>query len=555
MSLSSLADKLFPDIGKTTDDILKLYPKRELDPGAAVTRMAPSPTGYMHLGNLYGAIIDELFARRTNGVFFLRIEDTDLERSVPQGVEKIIEVFTRFDLTFDEGVTLQGEKGHYGPYRQRLREEIYKVFAKALVAAGRAYPCFASKAELETIKELQIESGHNPGYYAPYAPWRDAPTERILKKLEENDEFVIRFHSNGNPENKIANDDLVRGRVEFPENNQDFVLLKSDGIPTYHFAHVVDDTLMGTTHVIRGEDWLPSLPWHLDLFGAMNDLFGWQPPKYVHTANLLKLDNGSKRKLSKRKDPELSLEYYRAQGFPESALIEYLMTIINSNFEEWRTKNRGKSYREFPFSIDKIAAAGALFDMDKLLDVSKNIIAEMDATEVYCRLREWASCYDILFCDALEKDPEYAQCILSIGRGGAQPRKDIATWSAVRAYMGFFYDGFFDPDYAYAESMSKSDILDVLTGYQDLYDAADDRDVWFANIREFSEKLGYAPNAKKYKASPGEFKGHVGDISMVLRVALTGRQSSPDLYEVMAILKKQRIISRLKAAAAVLERD
>ncbi len=549
----SLAERLFPDINKTPEEIFDRYPKRQLKKDAAVTRMAPSPTGYMHLGNLYGAIIDELFARRTNGVFYLRIEDTDLERSVPQGIEKIIEVFTRFGLSFDEGVTLDGEIGSYGPYRQRLREEIYKIFAKALVVAGRAYPCFASKTELEDLRRLQMANNENPGYYVPYAPWRDKSEEQIYEKLDGGEEFVIRFRSNGNPGNKVSNNDLIRGVVEFPENNQDFVLLKSDGIPTYHFAHVVDDTLMGTTHVIRGEDWLPSLPWHLDLFKAMNDLFGWTPPKYVHTANLLKLDNGSKRKLSKRKDPELSLEYYYSEGFPELALIEYLMTIINSNFEEWRKKNPSLSYRDFPFSIERIASAGALFDMDKLRDVSKNIIAQMNAKEVYESLLAWAKCYDKSFHAVLVKDPKYAERILSIGRGGKQPRKDITVWSEACTYMNYFYDEYFKPVTLFPENILSADVVDILTEYAILYNDTDERDEWFSRVREISEKHGFAPSLKEYRANSHKYKGHVGDISMVLRVAITGRQNSPDLYEVMSILKNERVVARLNAAVSALE--
>ncbi len=552
--MESLAERLFPGVTETPEQIIARYPKRNLPEGAAVTRFAPSPTGFMHLGNLYGAIVDERLAHRSGGVFMLRIEDTDLKRSVNKGVEKIISTLGRFGLCFDEGVTRDGERGNYGPYRQRQREKIYKVFAKALFEAGRAYPCFATEEELKEMRERQKAVKDNPGYYGKYAIWRDADEERILKALDEGRPYVIRFRSQGDPSRKIIHNDLIRGRMEIPENNNDFVLLKSDGIPTYHFAHVVDDTLMGTTHVVRDESWLPTLPWHLEMFAAMKELFGWKPPKYIHTAQLLKLDNGKKRKLSKRKDPELALDYYGAEGYPEQSLVEYLMTVLNSNYEEWRAANPDADQRDFPFSIKKMSAAGALFDMDKLIDVSKNLIARMGADEVYSSLYAWANAYDPEFFALLDADPDYARAILGIGRGGKKPRKDLAVWKDAKPYMAFFYDELFAPEYVYPENMPGEDILAVLKVYAGIYDTSDDSAAWFDKIKTLSARLGYAPETKLYKAAPEAYKGHVGDVSMVLRVAVTGRQNSPDLYEVMRLLGKDKILKRLEKAADQLER-
>lgn len=554
MNREELAERLFKGITETPEEIIARYPKRQLPEGAAVTRMAPSPTGFMHLGNLYGAITDERIAHRSGGVFMLRIEDTDAKRAVDNGVRKIIEVFTRFGLNFDEGVNLEGESGDYGPYRQRERERIYKVFAKALFLEGRAYPCFATEEELAANREKQTANNENPGYYGKYAVWRDASDEDVCKALDAGKEFVIRYRSNGDPEKKAVCTDVIRGKLEVPQNNNDIVILKSDGIPTYHFAHIIDDTLMGTTHVVRGEEWLATLPYHLDMFNTMRELFGWKTPKYIHTAHMLKLEDGHKRKLSKRKDPELALEFYRSGGYPEKVLIEYLMTVLNSNYEEWRAANPDADWRDFPFSVKKMSSSGALFDMEKLRDIAKNVISRMTAEQVYDGVSEWAKEFDPEFAGLLTADPDYAKAIFAIGRGGAKPRKDLVTWADAKAYMDFFYDGLFSPEYVFPESVPAGTAAEILREYAGIFDPADDRDAWFGRIKELAVKFGYAPETKLWKKSPGDYRGHVGDVSMVLRVAVTGRQNSPDLCDVCSLLGRDRVNKRLLAAAEAAEK-
>ena len=545
MDYRLLAERLFPHVTKTPDDIFQQYPKRQLPEGAIVTRMAPSPTGFMHLGNLYGAITDERLAHQSGGVFYLRIEDTDQKRTVERGVEKILEVFTRFGLSFDEGATIDGERGDYGPYYQSQRKDIYHVFLKDLVSKGKAYPCFATEEELDELRRKQEAEGVNPGYYGKYAIWRDASFEAVEKALSEGRPYVIRLRSEGSTERKIKFRDLIKGEMELTENDIDFVLMKSDGIPTYHFAHVIDDTLMGTTHVVRGEEWLATLPQHIQLFQTL----GWKPPFYLHTAHMLKMEGNSKRKLSKRKDPELALEFYHQAGYPPICLIEYLMTILNSNYEDWRRQNPAASYREFPFSYKKMNRSGALFDMEKLNDTSKNTFARMSAEEVLDGLLPYCQEFDPEFAALLERDKEYALRILRIGRGGPKPRKDLTTYADARPYMAFFYDELFAPDpYPFPENVSAEDTEAILSAYPDMYDENDDMTAWFDKIRALAEKLGYAGETKAYKQNPEAYKGHVGDVSMVLRVAVTGKTNSPDLYAVMQILGKDRVTARIQKA-------
>ncbi|MBQ5972847.1 MAG: glutamate--tRNA ligase [Oscillospiraceae bacterium] len=555
MDRQELAERLFPGVSETPQEIMDRYPPRKLPEGAAVTRIAPSPTGFMHLGNLYGAITDERIAHRSGGVFMLRIEDTDAKRAVEGGVQKIIEVFDRFGLNFDEGALADGETGAYGPYRQRQRERIYKVFAKALFLAGRAYPCFATEEELEAIRQEQAAKNENPGYYGKYAVWRDAPAERIAEALDAGREYVIRYRSEGDPAQKAVCTDLIRGRLEVPQNDSDLVLLKSDGIPTYHFAHVVDDTLMGTTHVVRGEEWLATLPYHLDMFRTMRELFGWKTPKYLHTAHMLKMEDGHKRKLSKRKDPELALDFYRSGGYPERALIEYLMTILNSNYEEWRAANPDADWRDFPFSVKKMSSSGALFDMEKLRDVSKNVISRMTADEVLAGVLGWSAEFDPELHALLDADRDYARAIFAIGRGGAKPRKDLVTWADARGYLDFFYDGLFRPVYALPACADGAAAAAILRDYAGAFDPADDRDGWFARVKSLAARFGFAPETKLWKQDPAAYRGHVGDVSMILRSALTGRTNSPDLYDVCSLLGADRVRARLSAAADALSEN
>lgn len=548
MDYNRLAELLFPDVTETPEEVEARYPERDLPEGAKVTRMGPSPTGFMHLGNLYGALVDERLAHQSGGVFFLRIEDTDKKREVEGGVQLILETFRNFGLPFDEGVTENGDKGKYGPYRQSQRAAIYHVFAKQLVQRGYAYPCFCTEEELAEMHAQQEANKENFGYYGKYAKYRDCELEEIERRIAAGESYVVRFRSPGSIENKVRHTDLVKGKLELTENDQDIVLLKSDGIPTYHFAHVVDDHLMHTTHVVRGEEWLATLPVHLQLF----DVLGWKRPKYVHTAQLMKMDGGSKRKLSKRKDPELALSYYYQQGIPVPSVMEYLMTLLNSNFEEWRRANQTAPLDDFPFSTKKMSVSGSLFDMDKLHDVSKNVISRMSAEDVYDSVAKWSADNDLEFHELFVRDPEMTKQFLSIGRGGKKPRKDLALWSETKAYMDFMFDELFQPDYSGMPERAKADAKAILTEYQDVYDAQDEMTVWFDKVKALAERHGFAPETKLYKKNPEQYKGPVGDISMVLRVAICGRTNAPDLYSVMQLMPTEKIKARLAAACEAL---
>ncbi len=548
MNYNELAELLFSEITLTPEDYEKIYPPRQLKEGAKVTRIAPSPTGFMHLGNLFGAITDERLAHQSGGVFYLRIEDTDLKRAVEGGVETIIRVFNQFGLNFDEGATLEGDNGDYGPYRQRQREKIYKAYAKHLVKEGLAYPCFCTEDDLSAMREKQEAQKLNPGYYGEFAVCRHLTMEQIKANIEAGKPYVLRLRSPGNPENRIRHTDLIKGNIEMPENDQDIVILKADGIPTYHFAHVVDDHLMRTNVVVRGEEWLATLPIHLQLFRVL----GLKPPKYAHTAQLMKMDGNSKRKLSKRKDPELSLDFYDEQGYCVPAVVEYLLTLLNSNFEEWRLANPTKPYTEFPFNTKKMSVSGSLFDLQKLQDVSKNVISVMSGEEVYQLVIEWAKKYDEQLYRLFTADEQKAVAILSIGRGGKKPRKDLTVWGDVKPYVSFFYDELFAMQDGYPEKMDKAEVQTVLQTYLDTYTEQPDNSSWFNWICQMAASLGYAPSTKEYKANPDAFKGQPGDITMVLRVAICGRHNAPDLFEVMSIMGKEQVDARLRAAIAAL---
>jgi len=550
MDWNLLADRLLPQIHTTPADIEARYPRRQLPQGARVTRIAPSPTGFMHLGNLFGALVDERLAHQSGGVFYLRIEDTDRKREVEGGVELILDVFRKFGLTFDEGVAPGGETGLYGPYRQSLRGEIYQTYVKQMLRQGMAYPCFCTEQELAAARERQEAAKENFGYYGKYAVWRDRPMEDIQEMLAQGVPFVIRFRSEGSIQRKVRHEDLIKGVIEVTENDQDVVILKSDGLPTYHFAHVIDDHLMGTTVVVRGEEWLATLPVHLQLFSAM----GWKPPKYAHTAQLMKIDGetGAKRKLSKRKDPELALSYYAKEGYPAPCVMEYLMTLLNSNFEEWRRANPDAPMDGFPFSTKKMSGSGSLFDMDKLRDVSKNVISRMTAAEVYDAAVRWSSEYDPDFCALLTRDPAYTQAILAIGRGGKKPRKDLTVWGDLKGYLDFMFEETFSPVYVYPESVSPADARAILSDFAGKFDEKDTPDQFFAKMKEIAAAYGFAPETKDYKQNPGGYKGPVGDVSMTVRVAVAGRQNAPDLQTVMSILGRERVLSRLERAQKAL---
>lgn len=541
MDYKYLADLLFPDVTDTPESLEEKFPQRVLPEGAVVTRMAPSPTGFVHLGNLVQGLTAERMAHQSGGILFLRVEDTDAKREVPGAVEVLIKTLKYYGISFDEGATIDGDFGSYGPYRQSQRAAIYHVYAKKLVCEGMAYPCFCTEEELAAMREEQEGNKETTGYYGKYAVWRDRPVSDIEEKLRAGNPWVLRFRSTGSIENQFKFDDLVKGKLTITENDIDHVLLKSDGIPTYHFAHAVDDHLMRTTHVIRGDEWLPTLPFHIQLFNAL----GFKLPKYVHIGPLMKMDGNSKRKLSKRKDPELALTYYKAEGFPIDAVYEYIMTLLNSNFEDWRRANPDAPADTFKFSPKKLNPAGSLFDYAKLTDVSKNVICKMDAEQVYALLSEWAAEFDPDFAAKLTENPEFTKKILAIGRGGKKPRKDLAVWKDAKPYMGFFYDEFFTIEDSCPEKFDKADIKTVLEQFAASFDPSDDMNTWFSKIQQIGTDLGYTPDMKAYKADPDAFKGNVGDVSMFIRIAVTGKMNSPDMYAVMQILGEDKVKSRI----------
>ena len=542
MDYKVLANLLFPQVTETPEEVEARFPARNLPEGAVVSRMAPSPTGFVHLGNLVQGTISERMSHQSNGVLFLRVEDTDAKREVPGAVEVLINTLEHYSIAFDEGATIDGDNGVYGPYRQRQRAAIYHVFAKKLVEEGQAYPCFCTEEELTAMREKQEAQKVNFGYYGEFAMWRDRSIEDIKAQLDAGNPWVLRFRPTGSLENQFKFDDLVKGKLTITENDIDHVLLKSDGIPTYHFAHAVDDHLMHTTHVVRGDEWMATLPFHIQLFKAL----GFKLPKYVHIGPLMKMDGTSKRKLSKRKDPELALTYYKAEGFPIAAVREYIMTILNSNFEDWRRANPDADLDDFKFSPKKLNPAGSLFDYAKLTDVSKNVISKMDAETVYTLLTEWAKEFDADFGDKLAADADFATKILAIGRGGKKPRKDLAVWKDAKDYMGFFYDEYLEKP-VFNEKFTNETIKTALVKFLEKFSIADDSNVWFEKVKEITNEMGFTTDMKAYKADPTAFPGTVADISTFVRQAVTGKTNSPDLYTVMQILGYDRTVARIQA--------
>ncbi|MBR5262416.1 MAG: glutamate--tRNA ligase [Clostridia bacterium] len=540
-----LAELLYPEITKTPEDYEKIYPERGLSEGARVSRFAPSPTGFLHLGGLFAAMIARLNTRTTDdGVFFLRIEDTDKKREIEDGVSAIITGLTDFGMQPDEGVMgFNEESGNYGPYQQSHRKEIYQTIAKNLVKQGLAYPCFCSEDELTALRAEQEKAGTLiQGYFGEWAKCRELSFEQQKANIEAGKPFTLRLRSPGNPDNRIKFEDLIKGKIEMPENIQDVVLLKTDGIPTYHFAHAVDDHFMRTTHVVRGDEWISSVPLHIQLFKAC----GYRVPNFAHISPIMKEDNGGKRKLSKRKDPEASVSFYTESGYPKESVIEYLLTIANSNFEDWRKTNKDAPQSAFPFNLKKMSGSGALFDLVKLNDVSKNVISLMTADEVYEKSLKWAEAYDEELYKLMSADEAFAKGILSIDRGTAKPRKDIAKWNEIKDYVSYFYNSIYTPDHTLPENISKEDAAAVLEAYLKVFDANDDKDTWFNKIKELCEPLGFTPNVKEYKQNPDAFKGHVGDVSTVIRIAITSRRNTPDLHSIIALLGNDEIRARLE---------
>jgi glutamyl-tRNA synthetase len=548
MTYKDLADYIFPNVNETIEDLYQKYPNRNLEEGACVTRFAPSPTGFVHIGNFFAALIDYVIAKNTNGIFYLRNEDTDQLREVDGAMKKIMETLNTYKMTPDE-YEFEGKTiGNYGPYIQSERKHIYHVFIKHLIEIGRAYPCFATKEELEELRASQEHANARTGYYGRYARYRNITPEEAIRRIEEGQSYVIRFKSSGNFEEKFKFIDEVRGLLFLSENDEDFVIMKSDnGLPTYHLAHAVDDALMHTTHVVRGEEWLSSVPKHVELFEAINAPL----PKYIHIPLILKQEGSIKRKISKRKDPEASMSYYEEMGYPTLAVIESLMTIANSNYEEWHTQNPDKSFMDFPFNPKKMSASGgALYDMEKLNNISKDMISKMTKEELAKDSYNWACKYSNKLKELIENDYTYYENILNIEREQAKPRKDITYYSDILNQIWYMYDTLFEENKEEYEFMKINDLEEIKSicnlYINNYYDETDDKDTWFNKIKEMCDTLGYASNMKEYKQNPDMFKGNVADISTVLRVALTKKAQTPDLYEIMKLLTSKRMKERIQ---------
>ncbi len=541
MDFNKLAELLFEDITETPADYEKMYPKRALPENAQVTRIAPSPTGFIHLGNLFGALADERIAKQSNGVFYLRIEDTDEKRKVDGAVEAVLDSLGYFGLKFDEGAEIGGD---YGPYYQRRREKIYKTFAKELVKKGLAYPCFCTEDELAAVREIQQKNKENTGYWGKYAKCRDLSFDEIKRRIDAGAPYVLRLRSNGNCENKFTFEDEIKGKITVCENDLDIVLLKRDGIPTYHFAHVIDDHFMGTTLVVRGEEWVATLPIHLQLF----ELLGFERPKYAHTAQLMKLDNGKKRKLSKRCDPELSLEYYKSLGYHPIAVKTYLMTLLNSNFEEWFLANPQKPLEEFEFSVSKMGQSGALFDTMKLDDISKTVLSNMESDDVLDFYESWVKEYAADDYDIIFNDRDFIKKIveLQMAVGSKKRRKDFICAKQMHGLFGYYFSRYFKPTYDFKLDVATTKV--ILQKFTAVYSASDDNEVWFNKIKAIATELGFAVKMGDYKKNPENYVGFVGDVAEIVRVAITGIKNTPDLCTIMQIIGEEESKKRLNDA-------
>lgn len=542
---AKLAELLLPEIDKTPEYYENLYPARNLPEGARVTRIAPSPTGYLHLGTLFMSLVNRMVADSTGGIFFTRIEDTDKKREIEGGITDIIEGLHRFGIKIDEGFISGDEQiGNYGPYQQSHRAEIYQCYAKKLISEGLAYPCFCTAEELEAVRSIQEGEKARTGYYGKWAKHRDITYEEAKALIASGKEFVVRLRSPGSEENKVIFEDGIKGKIEMPENDEDFVLLKSDGIPTYHFAHVVDDHLMRTTHVMRGDEWISSAPKHLQLF----KLLGFKPPKFAHVSPILKLDNGNKRKISKRKDPEAAVKYFAEEGYDSLSVLEYLMTIAASDFEDWRRANATAPINSYKLNLKKMSVSGALFDSDKLLDVSKNVVSRMNSAEVSEKLTNWAKEFDNEFYELLARDTEYTKNIFAIDRDVPKPRKDIAKWSDAKNYCSYFFNELYTPCYDLPENISAENAANVLEEYIKVYKPETDNNEWFSGVKSICEAVGFANDTKLYKANPEAYKGNPGDASTIIRVAVTGRRNTPELCSIMRVLGYDKCIERMTAA-------
>ncbi|MCR9129878.1 MAG: glutamate--tRNA ligase [Alphaproteobacteria bacterium] len=545
--MTSIADRIFPAPLASLAELEQRFPQRDLPEGAMVTRVGPSPTGFMHIGTLYTGLICSQFARQTGGVAFLRIEDTDRRRLVEGAEAFLIEAFKRYGVTFDEGADLDGsDRGAYGPYRQSEREAVYKACVKALVEKGLAYPCFATSEELDALREQQDKAGLRTGYYGQWATWRNKSEDEIHAALDAGKDFVIRLRAPGKHSRKIRFEDVLFGFRQMPENDHDVVILKSEGLPTYHFAHVVDDHFMRTTHVIRGDEWLVSVPLHLQLFEAM----GWEPPAYAHIAPINKMDEGSRRKLSKRKDPEASVAYFEQQGYPRQAVIDYLLTLADAAFEPWKQENPDTDSLDFPMTFKGLkGSSGPLFDFVKLGNISRHYIASLSAQEVYDRALAWADAHDDALAALMRKDPEQVRSALDIERGGDTSRKDIETWADVSKEVSYFFDDHFalqaDEARAMLSYLTADELAAMMGQYLEMYDPADDREAWFAKLRTLADQNGFALRPNDYKKNPDAYRGVVADVAKIFRVLLTGNERSPDLYSVMQVMGEDKVRRRI----------
>lgn len=539
MTNKDLAELLFPDVTKTIEDYEKMYPERNLEEGAYVTRFAPSPTGRLHMGSLFASFVPEVFARQTNGVFILRIEDTDSKREIENGTELILSDLKDNDYKIDENPI---DGGAYGPYIQTERKEIYRTFAKHLVAIGRAYPCFCTEEDLAHMREEEESRKERIGYYGKHAKCRNLTYEEVKAHLDKGDKFVIRLKSLGDFNKKLIFKDLIKGTIALPENDLDQVLLKSDGIPPYAFAHVVDDHLMRVTHVTRDDSYISSVPYHVELWNA----FGFKLPKFAHLLPLCVKEGETVRKISKRKDPEAAVSFYHERGIPKEAIKMYFATLLNSNFEEWYLQNQDKSYRDFTFTFNKMSKSGPLFDLEKLLNISRNYISKLTKDEVYKNLLEWTGTYDKEFNNILVKYEDYTKNVLNIEREQKKPRKDYSCYSDIKNQIFYMYDELYNPtSYEWGKIDDKNEIIKILKTYMEKYFNITDKEAWFNNIKTLTDELGYCSNMKEYKENPDKYKGNVADISTVIRVALTTKSMTPDLYEIMRLLGKDRIKERI----------
>ena len=538
---------IFSDVKKQAAEYEELYAARG-ESAKVVTRLGPSPTGFIHFGNLYGAYINERLAHRNDGIFYLRIEDTDSKRQVEGAKEEIIKALDHFDITFDEGAMATGDLGNYAPYEQSKRRDIYRSFAAELLIKGLAYPCFLTENEIAATRKKQEENKQNTGIYGEYAIYRDLKEEEAVKKIEDGSEYVLRLKSTADI--KVDINDGIRGKLSMPANDMDVVILKKDGMPTYHFAHVIDDHLMRTTHVIRGEEWLSTLPVHIELFAH----FGWEPPIYCHTAQLMKIEDGKKRKLSKRKDPELALSFYREKGYFKEAVMEYLMTLINSSFEEWRCENPSEDINSFEFSLENMSKSGALFDIVKLNDVSKECLARMSEKSIARGLKSWANEYGAkqqgvkkaVIYAIIHEDEDRLAKMLSVGRNGNNPRKDLAYCEQIAEFIAFFFDEGFAVEDELPAEVPREDAVNILNDYLQKRRGKNTSEGWFSDIKDISERYGYALKPKEYKKNPDMYRGHVGHVSTVLRLALVGRSNSPDIGEIQDILGKEKVEERIR---------